>query len=154
MPLRAVSIVKATASGSSVRLDAQGRHIRRKLLVTEQGEEILVDLEKPVHLRHGDCLLLEDGRAIAVHAAEEELVEVIARDGSHLTQLAWHIGNRHLEAQIEAGRILIRPDHVIEAMLAQQGASLRHVTEPFSPEPGAYSHSHAAEPSRTYSFAP
>jgi len=143
MTLRATSLTHdASKPSGSIRLDAQARHIRRKLIVTEQGEEILVDLEKPVRLNHGDCLLLEDGRAIRVEAAAEELLEVKPRDPHHLAQLAWHIGNRHLEAQIEAGRILIRPDHVIEQMLVQQGAVVRHVVEPFSPEPGAYSHSH------------
>lgn len=154
MPLRATSVAKASTAQGSVRLDAQARHLRRKLLVTEQGEEFLVDLEKPVHLGEGDGLVLEDGRVIAVHAAVEQLLEVKSQDATRLSRLAWHIGNRHLEAQIEADRILIRPDHVIEAMLVQQGAKVRHVSEPFSPEPGAYSHGHAAEPLGTYSFAP
>ena len=124
MPVRATSVIKHVAANASLLLDAQTRHIRRKLLVTVQGEEILVDLEKSVHLREGDGLLLEDGRIIAVRAAKEALVEVKARDATHLASLAWHIGNRHLEAQIEAGRILIRPDHVIEGMLQQQGATI------------------------------
>jgi urease accessory protein len=155
MSVRAIAVINdaGTPSGS-INLDAQARHIRRRLLVTGQGEDILVDLEKPVHLREGDGLLLEDGRVIAIHAAAEGLLEVRARDAVHHAQLAWHIGNRHLEAQIEAERILIRPDHVIEKMLQQQGATIRHVTEPFSPEPGAYSHAHAAEPKGTYDYAP
>lgn len=155
MTLRATAVSRKHAAASgSVQLDAQGRHIRRKLLVTDQGEDILVDLEKPAHLRHGDCLMLEDGRAIAVHAAVEELLEVRARDIEHHARLAWHIGNRHLEAQIETHRILIRPDHVIASMLEQQGATVTLVNEPFSPEPGAYSHVHASEPVGTYSYAP
>ena len=80
MPVRATSVVKHVAANGSVRLDAQARHVRRKLLVTEQGEDILVDLEKAVHLNEGDGLLLEDGRIIAVRAAVEALLEVKARD--------------------------------------------------------------------------
>jgi urease accessory protein len=57
-------------------------------------------------------------------------------------QLAWHIGNRHLEAQIERERILLRRDQVIAHMLEQRGASLKAVREPFSPERGAYAHGH------------
>ena len=93
-----------------------------------------------------DCLVLEDGRLAEIIAADEDLLEVKARDAVHLVQLAWHIGNRHLEAQIEEQRILIRPDHVIAKMLQQLGAKVSAVREPFSPEPGAYSHAHASLP--------
>jgi urease accessory protein len=76
-----------------------------------------------------------------VVAAQEELMEVTARDQRHLVELAWHIGNRHLPAEIAPGRILLRRDRVIRAMLEQLGASLRDVSEPFAPEHGAY-HTH------------
>ncbi|TIT61737.1 MAG: urease accessory protein UreE, partial [Mesorhizobium sp.] len=58
---------------------------------------------------------------------------------------AWHIGNRHLAAGIEAHRILILRDHVIKAMLEGLGATVRDVSEPFKPVRGAYSggHGHA-----------
>jgi urease accessory protein len=48
-----------------------------------------------------------------------------------------------LPAQITSGRILIREDSVIEDMLKGLGAAVRHVDEPFTPEPGAYDSSHA-----------
>ena len=57
----------------------------------------------------------------------------------HLAELAWHIGNRHLAAAIEADRILILRDHVIKAMLEGLGATVTDVVEPFTPVRGAYS---------------
>jgi urease accessory protein len=122
-----------------VSLDSAERHLRRKLITLPDGDEVLVDFERPVQLRHGDCLVLEDGRLIEVIAAEEDVMAVKAEN---LAVVAWHIGNRHLEAQIEAGRILIRPDHVIAAMLTGLGATIMYVREPFTPEHGAY-HGHA-----------
>jgi urease accessory protein len=122
-----------------ITLDSTERHMRRKLIALPDGEEVLVDFEKPVQLHDGDCLVLEDGRLIQVVAGDEELMEVTA---SNLTAIAWHIGNRHLEAQIEGGRILIRRDHVIAEMLQVLGASIKDVKEPFQPEHGAY-HGHA-----------
>ena len=122
-------------------MDAQARHIRRKVVTLENGDEVLVDFEKPAKLRSGDCLVLEDGRLVEVIAANEDLMEVTGRDAAHLIQLAWHIGNRHLEAQIGATRILIRRDHVIGHMLEHHGAKVRNVNEPFEPEHGAY-HAH------------
>jgi urease accessory protein len=121
-----------------VTLASADRHLRRRLLALPGGDEVLVDFEKPVRLAHGDCLVLEDGRLIEVIAGDEEVMEVKA---ANLTAVAWHIGNRHLEAQIEADRILIRRDHVIADMLGKLGATVRDVCEPFAPEHGAY-HAH------------
>jgi urease accessory protein len=125
-----------------ISLDAQERHLRRKLLSLANGGDVLVDLDRTVKLEDGDCLVLEDGRLVQIAALPEELLEVRGRDAVHLTRLAWHIGNRHLEAQIEATRILIRPDHVIAQMLEGQGALVAKTREAFSPEHGAYSHGH------------
>lgn len=145
MALRATCFRRALSLGDEpfdvVVLDADARHIRRKRITLANGEDILVDFEKPVHLEQGDRLVLEDGRVAEVVAAPEELMEVTARDQRHLVELAWHIGNRHLAAQINAGRILLRRDRIIRAMLEQLGATVREVTEPFSPQHGAY-HTH------------
>jgi urease accessory protein len=122
-------------------LESSERHLRRKVIMLGNGEEVLVDFERPVKLENRDCLVLENGNLVQIIATDEDLMEVRGRDAAHLTQLAWHIGNRHLEAQIEATRILIRRDHVIEHMLELQGATVRNVTETFEPEHGAY-HGH------------
>ena len=90
----------------------------------------------------GDGLALEDGGWIEVRAKPEALIEIRA-PAALLCRLAWHIGNRHVPAAILADRILIREDHVLAEMLRAQGASLRTVCEPFTPEPGAYDGSHA-----------
>lgn len=145
MTLRATSFRRAASLGDTpfdiVVLDADARHLRRKLLTLEHGDEVLVDFEKAVQLAHGDRLVLDDGRVAEVIAAEEDLMEVKGRDAGHLVKLAWHIGNRHLPAQIEPDRILVRRDAVIARMLEGLGAAVVNVTEPFHPEHGAY-HSH------------
>jgi urease accessory protein len=144
--LRAARVTRANfvteTPWASVTLEASERHLRRKLITLPRGEEVMVDLATTTKLEDRDCLVLEDGRLIQIKSDAEDLIEITARDATHLSQLAWHIGNRHLEAQIEAARILIRKDHVIANMLAQRGATLREVREPFSPEHGAYAHGH------------
>lgn len=145
MTARATSFRRAASMGDEpfdiVVLDADQRHIRRKRITLAHGEDILVDFERPVHLEQGDRLVLEDGRMAEVVAAPEALMEVLARDHRHLVELAWHIGNRHLPAEVGDGRLLLRRDPVIRAMLETLGATVREVTEPFAPEHGAY-HSH------------
>ena len=119
------------------------RHLRRRVIPLAHGEKLLVDLAEPLSLDNGDQLVLDDGRRVEIIAAEEEVIEIRARNPVHLAELAWHIGNRHLAAQIEAERILILRDHVIRTMLEGLGATVTDVSEPFQPVRGAYSgHSH------------
>ena len=125
-----------------IALTYDDRHRRRIALTGENGLSILLDLPQAHHLRGGDGLVLDDGRIVEILAEPEALLEVRGRNHRHLLRIAWHLGNRHLPAQIEPDRILIRRDHVIAQMLEQQGASLREIVEPFDPESGAYGHSH------------
>ncbi len=120
------------------------RHLRRKLLHLEDNSMVMLDLKAPVHLAHGDILALDNGNFVEVVASEEPLMEVRARDQLHLTELAWHLGNRHLKAQIEGERILILRDHVIRDMLERLGAQVADVTARFQPVHGAY-HSHGKD---------
>jgi len=126
----------------TITLDHQARHRRRMAMTSDGGLRFLLDLPEAAYLRHGDGLVLEDGRVVLIKAAPEALLEIRARDARHLSALAWQIGNRHLEAQIEADRILIRRDHVIAAMLHGLGAATREVVEIFTPEAGAYDGHH------------
>ena len=122
------------AVADTVVLDYDARLMRRKRLVGEGGLAFLVDLAEVTNLDDRWGFLLEDGRAVAVKAAPEDLVEV----RGHLARLAWHIGNRHTPCQVGRDHLAIRRDHVIEAMLAHLGAELTPVTGPFRPEGGAY----------------
>lgn len=145
---RAVSVLPAGGAGATTPYDKavlahDERHVRRRAIETMAGDKVLVDLPEPVVLDDGDRLVLEDGRQIEIVAAPEEVYDIRARDAVHLIELAWHIGNRHLAAAIEAHRILILRDHVIKAMLEGLGATVSEVSQPFSPVRGAYSgHGH------------
>ena len=141
---RAVSVLSAGRAGATAPsgravLAHDERHLRRRAIELADGSKVLVDLPEPVSLNDGDRLVLEDGGHIEIIAAPEEVYDIRARDGVHLAELAWHIGNRHLAASIEAGRILILRDHVIKAMLEGLGAAVTDVSEPFRPVRGAYS---------------
>lgn len=127
-----------SAPADRVVLDFDARHRRRIAMTGEGGLAFLLDLREATALRDGDGIVLEDGRIVAVAAAAEALIEVRAGDAHHLMRLAWHLGNRHVAAAIEAERILIRPDHVLVAMLEQLGGRTCEIEAPFNPEGGAY----------------
>jgi urease accessory protein len=125
-------------ASDSVTLDFDRRHRRRLRLATDSGAELLLDLPKAAALAAGDGLRTEAGAWIEVRAAEEPLLEVTCGDAHRLLRLAWHVGNRHVPAEIGAHAIRIRPDHVIAAMLRGLGAEVCEVVAPFQPEGGAY----------------
>ena len=129
------------ASASAVVLDHDGRWVRRRVLTAVDGARLLVDLPDLVRLRDGDRLACEDGSAYAVEAAVEPLMAV---SGDRLARLAWHVGNRHAPCQVEPGRLLLRRDHVLRAMLEGLGARVEEVEAPFEPEGGAYGHGRVA----------
>jgi urease accessory protein len=120
------------------------RHLRRKVVNLTNGSKVLVDFPEPMVLVAGDELVLDNGAVVLIVAAEEPLLEITARSNIHLAELAWHIGNRHLPADIATDRILILRDHVIKAMLEGLGATVHEIVAPFNPVRGAYAgHAHA-----------
>ena len=148
--LRATKIVRAADIAADGRrqipfdiavLAQDERHLRRKVITLIHGDRVLVDLPEPLVLEDRDMLVLEDGRHAEIIAADEKLLDIRGRDAAHLASLAWHIGNRHLAAAIEAERILILRDDVIRSMLEGLGAVVREIVEPFNPLRGAYSSS-------------
>jgi urease accessory protein len=133
------------APADRITLDYDDRCRRRFAMKSDTGLTFLLDLAGAAYLKEGDALVLDDGRLVEIRAKPEDLLDIRGRNALHLTTLAWHLGNRHLAAQIEAERIVIRHDPVIAHMLEQQGARVRRVREPFHPESGAYSGHHGHE---------
>lgn len=121
------------------------RHLRRKVITLTNGAKIFVDFTEPVVLADGDELVLDDGSFAKILAAEEPLYAVTASNPLHLTELAWHIGNRHLAAAILIDQIHILRDHVIKSMLEGLGATVSEISAPFTPTRGAYSSHHGHE---------
>jgi urease accessory protein len=142
MSVRVVSVRRKPdqPSTETLTLAHDARRLRRRLLTTDAGTGVMVDFPETTTLNDGDALELDDGRSVRVIAASEKLYEI----SGNLTQLAWHLGNRHLPAEIRSDAILIARDPVIYGMLIGLGATVRDVEGPFSPIEGAYhAHGHA-----------
>ena len=126
------------SAADTIVLDYEGRHRRRVTMTATRGTEFLLDLPEAVVLRGGDALILEDGRLIEIVAAPEELAEVRCGDPRQLARVAYHIGNRHVQAEILDNRLRMRRDHVLEDMVRGLGAKVSHIEAPFEPDTGAY----------------
>ena len=149
---RAIRVLSGGASQAidTVVLDHDGRQRRRGVLTGRTGLSFLVDLPRVTPMRHGDGLVLEDGRVVGVQAAEEALLRLTTDTPADLVRLAWHLGNRHLPTELREGSLLIRADHVIAEMARGLGATVEPLSAPFEPESGAYTvqsqhaHGHSA----------
>lgn len=147
LPVATSCIRDFDTPSATITLDETARHRRRMRMVSDplaDGSTItfLLDLPEARLLRHGEGLLLEDGRIVEVRAKPETLMEVRGRDQRHLLSLAWQIGNRHLAAEITGDFIRLRRDHVIADMLIGLGATVSELEAPFDPEGGAYGGAH------------
>ena len=150
--LRAVEVLKRWTGPvvDEVVLDYEDRHRRRAMIQALQGTRFLLDLADVPDMRDGDGMRLSSGGIVSVRAAEEALIEISCADPHQLARLAWHIGNRHIAAEIRSLSIRIRADHVIADLAVRLGGYVRSLNAPFDPEGGAYSqgaaHGHAVEP--------
>ena len=86
-----------TGTFDTVTLDYEARFLRRKRLVSDNGEAFLVELAETRSVNHGEGFRLDDGRIILVQAAAEPLLAV---RHDNLPRIAWHVGNRHTPCQI------------------------------------------------------
>jgi urease accessory protein len=142
--IRATSVLPAgrwdrAKEADRIELPHDGRHRRRVAMRGARDTVFLLDLSDATLLRDGDGLELEDGRIVRVVAASEPIVEITG-EPHLLARLAWHLGNRHVPAQILSDRIRIGRDHVLEEMVAKLGGRVARIEAPFDPEAGAYAH--------------
>ncbi|ACA16583.1 UreE urease accessory domain protein [Methylobacterium sp. 4-46] len=145
---RATRVVRrdALCSGEIVDrivLDHGERHRRRVALRGLGGLAFLLDLPEATVLEDGDALRLEDGRLVWVEAAPERLLEIRGASPRALARLIWHIGNRHIPAEIGEDAVFIAEDHVLAAMVEGLGGTATPVVRPFRPEGGAYAGGHS-----------
>lgn len=131
---------KESEIADRVVLDYDDRHRRRMTMEGVEGTAFLLDLAEATPLVSDAGLRLDDGRVVMVVAAAEPLLEIRAKDQTHLVRIAWHLGNRHLPTQVLGTKLRIRYDPVIAEMAKGLGARVVAIEAPFDPEGGAYGH--------------
>ncbi|WEF35033.1 urease accessory protein UreE [Pseudoduganella chitinolytica] len=108
----------------------------------DSGEEVAIFTVRGTVLRGGDLLKGDDGRVVRVEAAPESTYKITCADAHALLRCAFHLGNRHTQAQVGDGFLRIRADVVLREMLAGLGATVIEQLAPFEPESGAYGGGH------------
>src|SRR5262245_60255838 len=135
---------------TSVELDWDVRCKSRFDATDTSGRAIGVFLPRGSVVRGGDVLVAEDGSLIVVQAAAQPVMVVrhCSEHGSpfDLLRAAYHLGNRHVQLELQPDRLLLEPDHVLADMLKQMHLLVSDERSPFEPEAGAYAgggHGHA-----------
>lgn len=144
--LRAVSVGNRDRERirDTLLLDHVQRRMPRGAVTGLRGLALNLALPAGTHLRHDDCLMLDDGSAVDIVARPEALLEVRARDLATLSRAAWLLGDHHIPVEIHARYLrLLRTDSA-EGLLRDLDVTMRRIEAPFEPEGGAYDH-HANE---------
>ena len=135
---------------ATVVLDWDTRQKSRFDTEDSQGRTLGVFLPRGTAVRGGDVLVAEDGSLIKVIATPQPVlvVRAEAQHGSPLDLLraAYHLGNRHVQLEVQPAHLHLEPDHVLADMLRHMHLVVTEELAPFEPEGGAYSaggHGHA-----------
>lgn len=146
-----LNFVQIVAEGQeamgSVTLSFDQRVKSRLKVELDNGEAAGLFLPRGCILKHGDRIVAESGEVVAVRAADETVSTVYVTDPVLMARACYHLGNRHVALQIDAGFVRYQRDHVLDEMVEGLGLSVICEQAPFEPEAGAYhggghSHSH------------
>jgi urease accessory protein len=126
------------------------REKSRQRATLTSGEDVAVFTVRGTVLRHGDLLEGSDTsgatRIVKIIAAQEATYRVDCNTPRELLRCAFHLGNRHTQAQVAgdaaSGFLRIRKDAVLKEMLEGLGATVTEELAAFEPESGAYGGGH------------
>ena len=121
-------------------LSSDERRILRGKRLTDCDQEIILQLPRKRKLNDGDILLTNESNFyVEIIAKTENLIEISSNSKIELIKTAYHLGNRHVEVEIEEDILLTKGDYVIESMLKNFNVDIVNTQKKFFPERGAHS---------------
>ena len=122
-------------------LNSDERRTLRGKRLTDCDHEIFLQLPRNGQLNDGDILSTNESNIyVEIIAKKEDLFEIISNSKIELLKTAYHLGNRHVEVEIEEEYLLTKSDYVIENMLLNFKVEVKNTKKKFFPEKGAHSH--------------
>ena len=109
--------------------------------ITDCDQEIFLQLPRKGKLNDGDILSTNQCNFfIEIIAKKENLIEISSNSKLELIKTAYHLGNRHVEVEINENILLTKSDYVIENMLNNFNVDIVNTQKKFFPETGAHNH--------------
>ena len=122
-------------------LSSDERRILRGKRLSDCDQEIILQLPREGKLNDGDILSTNESNFyIEIIAKTEDLIEIRSNSKVELVKTAYHLGNRHVEVEIEEGILLTKSDYIIKNMLLNFKVDVKNIKKKFFPERGAHSH--------------
>ena len=122
-------------------LSSDERRILRGKRLTDCDQEIILQLPREGKLNDGDILSTNESNFyVEIIAKTENLIEISSNSKIELINTAYHLGNRHVEVEIEEEILLTKSDYIIENMLKNFNVDIVNTQKKFFPERGAHSH--------------
>ncbi len=134
--IRKIPVAPDLAPTVTLSLDQRARSRLRVSL--DDGRPAGILLPRGTLLADGDGLESDEGLQVRVRAALETLSRAETSDRLLLARACYHLGNRHVALQIEAGRLSYLHDQVLDRLVSGLGLRVRVEQAAFEPEPGAY----------------
>ena len=122
-------------------LSSDQRRIFRGKRKSDCNKELQLQLPREGKLNDGD-ILRTNHKDLFVHiiAQKENLIEITAKTNLELIKVAYHLGNRHVEIEINKNILLTKSDYIIEDLLKNFNVGYSKVEKKFFPEIGAFHH--------------
>ena len=122
-------------------LSSDERGTLRGKRLTDCDQEIILQLPRECKLNDGDILSTNESNFyVEIVAKIENLIEISSNSKIELIKTAYHLGNRHVELEIEEGILLTKSDYIIANMLKNFNVDVKDTKKKFFPERGAHSH--------------
>ena len=122
-------------------LSSDQRRIFRGKRKSDCNQELQLQLPREGKLNDGDILRTNHKNLfIQIIAQKENLIEITAKTNLELIKVAYHLGNRHVEIEINENLLLTKSDYIIEELLKNFDVIFLKVEKKFFPEIGAFHH--------------
>jgi urease accessory protein len=116
-------------------LSSDQRRVFRGKRKSDCNQELQLQLPREGKLNDGDILRTNQKKLfVQIIAQKENLIEITAKKNLELIKVAYHLGNRHVEIEIN------KSDYIIEELLKNFDVVFSKVEKKFFPEIGAFHH--------------
>ena len=120
-------------------LNSDERRIFRGKRKSDCNQEVYLQLPREGKLNDGDNLITNHKNLfVKIIAKKENLMEITAKTNLDLIKVAYHLGNRHVEIEINENFLLTKNDYIIEELLKNFEVNFKKVEKKFFPEIGAF----------------
>ncbi|MGB5325245.1 MAG: urease accessory protein UreE [Pseudomonadales bacterium] len=126
-------------------LDHVQREKGRLKVISSNGQEVGLFLERGKLLHRGDVLRTDCNKYLRVELAKEPVITASAKCWEAFSRACYHLGNRHVRLQLGEMWLRFQEDPVLVELVEHLGLTAQREMAEFEPESGAYGHGHAGK---------